>query len=59
MQDIAVNSVKMMLKTKNRNIRRRGRNVIMPETLNKLFLEYQKQVINTEATPVNRYSFDF
>jgi len=59
MQDIAVDSVKMMLKTKNRNIRRRGRNVIMPETLNKLFLEYQKQVINTEATPVNRYSFDF
>ena len=58
MQDQAVDSVRTYIRS---NIRKniRGRNVILPEELNKLFKSFQKIVESTDSSAVNRYNFDF
>ena len=59
MQDQAVNTVRTYMKNSKGRARSRGRNVILPEELNNLFTDFQKQVEITNASPINRYNFDF
>jgi hypothetical protein len=47
------------MKNSKGRARSRGRNVILPEELNNLFTDFQKQVEITNASPINRYNFDF
>ena len=61
MHDRAPKTVGMMLKNRKSIVGKgkRGRNIIMPDILYNLYKDYKKEIIKTEANPVNRYKFDF